>query len=281
MGTSHLVRVDDADVHYRRFDSNPDHVPGLLFIHGMWAHSHWWDHIVPSFTRHFRVVAMDLGGMGESGWRSGYSVSNFGQQILAVLEDSGIAPATIVAHSFSGTPTVFACHHQPAAIYRAVIIDSRLYLPTAPPISAFQLEQSKVVRRLYKNPADAISRYRLIPSGPPVDPAIIQNVATNGLIQETDGWAWKFDPAIDPQMGNDDKRFAPPNIGTPIDYIYGEHSDVINADFAEKVRNYFPNCGEPVAIPGANHHILLETPDVLIGTLRALFARPVQAIALP
>jgi len=42
--------------------------PGLLLVHGGFAHAHWWD--FPSllfFTDRYCVAAIDLSGMGDSG----------------------------------------------------------------------------------------------------------------------------------------------------------------------------------------------------------------------
>src|SRR4030095_15920499 len=41
----HKVEVDECDVAYRTWGDVSDSRPPLLFIHGMNAHSHWWDFI--------------------------------------------------------------------------------------------------------------------------------------------------------------------------------------------------------------------------------------------
>ena len=56
----------------RTGDGRATKVRGLLFIHGMNAHSHWWDFIAPQFAGEYRVAAMDLTGMGDSDFRYEY-----------------------------------------------------------------------------------------------------------------------------------------------------------------------------------------------------------------
>src|SRR5580693_6398016 len=68
---SQFVTVAGCPIHYliwAREPAKPDE-RGLLFVHGGGAHSHWWSYIAPYFTRDFRVAAIDLSGMGDSGRR--------------------------------------------------------------------------------------------------------------------------------------------------------------------------------------------------------------------
>ena len=130
-------------------------------------------------------------------------------------------------------------------------------------------------KRIYADPAEAISRYRLIPSGGTVAPDILKHVASHGLRKESEGWVWKFDLAIDPQLFHRPAGLIPSGITTPIDFIFGENSRSVSGTHAIAISEYLPNCGAPIGIPGAAHHILLEEPDILVSVLRALFARPV------
>jgi len=63
-----FVSVDGCRIHYLRW--GPAGKPGLCFVHGGYAHAHWWDWIAPFFSGAFSVVALDLGGMGDSGHRA-------------------------------------------------------------------------------------------------------------------------------------------------------------------------------------------------------------------
>lgn len=273
-GISHFVSVDGRRIHYQQYNSGDVAKPVLLFVHGMWAHLHWWDHIVPFFLDRFRVLAMDLGGMGDSEARQDYTPHGFAEEIIAVLEDTGTAPATVVAHSFGATPTVFACGLRPDLIARAVIVDSRLNIPTAPTAVPDKSDQL-TSKRVYKDPAEAVSRYRLIPPGGTVPPDILRHVASHGLKQVSGGWVWKFDLAIDPQLFHLPPGVIPPGIMTPIDYIFGENSRSVSRSHAVAIGEYLSNCGLPVGLPGAGHHIMLEQPELLVAALRGVLSRPV------
>lgn len=273
-GVSRFVSVNGSRIHYLQYNAADVGKPAMLFVHGMWAHLHWWDHIVPFFLDRYRIAAIDLGGLGDSEPRAVYSPQSYAGEIIAVLEDAGMAGATVVAHSFGATPTMFACGLRPDLFTRAVIVDSRLNIPTrAAPIP--DKSDQMPYKRVYGDPAEAISRYRLIPPGGEVPPDILRHVATHGLRQEEGGWVWKFDLGIDPQLFHHPVGLIPPGIMTPVDYLFGENSRSVSREHAMAIGDYLPNCGVPIGLPGAGHHIMLEQPELLIAVLRAILSRPV------
>src|SRR5579863_9613996 len=66
---SRMVTVEGCPIHYLAWPPEGEAAPerGLLFVHGGGAHAHWWAFVAPYFIRDFRVVAIDLSGMGDSG----------------------------------------------------------------------------------------------------------------------------------------------------------------------------------------------------------------------
>ena len=69
-GRSQFVSVAGCPIHYLHWAHAPARLSehGLLFVHGGGAHSQWWSYIAPYFSRDFRVAAIDLSGMGDSGF---------------------------------------------------------------------------------------------------------------------------------------------------------------------------------------------------------------------
>src|SRR5215831_9161670 len=78
-----------------------DDAPVILFVHGNGGHAHWWDPMVAHFADRFRLVAPDLRGHGESDWPElpAYGIGGFGDDLLAVAEQSAAGRIAIVAHS--------------------------------------------------------------------------------------------------------------------------------------------------------------------------------------
>ena len=74
-----------------QFDSTPMWPFGitylLIFIHGTGAHKRWWDPIAPQFLDFANVIAVDLPGMGNSSFRKAYSIKDFGECIISIIEE--------------------------------------------------------------------------------------------------------------------------------------------------------------------------------------------------
>ena len=69
----------------------------LLLIHGMAGSSETWRAVIPQLSTKYRVVAPDLLGHGQSAKpRSDYSLGAFAVLLRDVLDELGIARATVV-----------------------------------------------------------------------------------------------------------------------------------------------------------------------------------------
>ena len=121
--SEHRVEVDECEVAYRRWGEPGRR--GLLFIHGMNAHSHWWDFIAPQFLDRYRCAAMNLTGMGDSDYRYEYDGDIYAEEIRAVCDDAGFGSnVVLVAHSFGGYMSVRAANLFPERFAGLVLVDS-------------------------------------------------------------------------------------------------------------------------------------------------------------
>lgn len=273
-----VVQVDGTAISYRLWNEAPADAPALLFLHGFRAHSRWWDHIVPFFQDQYRVATLDFSGLGDSGWRSRYTMRGFAREILAVIADAGLAPVTIIAHSFGGSPAAYASAFEPQAIRHAIIIDTRMILGGVPDPQPIELQAFNASKRVYKDLDEVRGRYRLIPSSGAVDADILDHIARHSARPHRDGWTWKFDPSFDPQLTDDPDRLVPPDLPLPIDYMYGDRSGVVTPALADLMTALLPSCRAPIVIPHSDHHVLLEQPVALVAVLRALLMRgPLRA----
>jgi pimeloyl-ACP methyl ester carboxylesterase len=126
-GQSHFVMVTGCRIHYLLWARDPARPGerGLLFVHGGGAHSHWWSHVAPYFTRDFRVAAIDLSGMGDSGWRAHYTSELRAEEICAVIADAQLGERPfVIGHSFDGFMTMKVASQYGDTLAGAVIVDS-------------------------------------------------------------------------------------------------------------------------------------------------------------
>ena len=55
-----------------------------MLVHGGAANAHWWGFIAPQLARGYHVVAPDLSGHGDSGWRPDYPREVWSEEIMTV-----------------------------------------------------------------------------------------------------------------------------------------------------------------------------------------------------
>lgn len=123
------IRAHDTEVHLREWGS-PD-APPLLLVHGTgaWAGT-WVSNVQALQAAGFRVVAMDLPPFGFSVPPPGrdYSRAAQARRILAVAEQLGPAPVTLLGHSFGGGPAAEAAMLDGKRIAHLVLVDAAIGL---------------------------------------------------------------------------------------------------------------------------------------------------------
>src|ERR1700723_1818203 len=77
--------------------------PAVLLIHGMAGSSSTWRAMVPHLSKRYRVIAPDLIGHGQSAKpRGDYSLGAFSVSLRDLLDELGVAQATVVGHPLGG-----------------------------------------------------------------------------------------------------------------------------------------------------------------------------------
>jgi len=265
---SHRVRVSGSEIHYRSWGII-DGRPGLLFVHGYLGNSHWWDHIAPFFADRWNVYAMDLSGMGQSDRRQQYSHQQNAEDVLAVIDDAGISPATVVAHSYGGVPSSFACHARPEAFKHFVLLDSRVPLPGVMRYANRQAFENKY----YPDYETALGRFRLMPPGGwPVD-FVSDHIAKHSYYETPQGIVSTADGGVGGMFTEPMPLIDGHEVHTPVDYIFGDRSEVVSSEQVELIVSQFARANDPIVIPACHHHLMVEQPIALVMALRCVLDR--------
>lgn len=271
-GLSRWADAAGNRIHYLEWPG-PQGAPTIVLVHGFRAHAHWWDFTAPLLAADFRVIAPDLGGMGDSDHRPVYSHDGYADDIAAVVKHAQLRDVVVIGHSFGGIVTVDAAYRFPELFARAILIDSKVSFedddhrtdgpPTHPP-------------KVRSERTEALQRFKVVPEQGGIDSAIVRHVADHSLRNVAGGWTWKFDPrcaAPDLVVAAQHESDMLKQIELPVDFIYGEHSAIISRAFARRVGTCIRNGRAPIEIPDAQHHILLDQPLALVAALRALLAQ--------
>ena len=247
--------------------------PGLLLVHGGTAHKGWWDALGPYLAREGggrRVVAADLAGMGESGWREVYTMDDPAADMLVAAEAGGAFDAgkpIMVGHSFGGFVTLQASTVMGDQLEAAIILDSPIRKPEK------QREGSPPRRggRIYADLPAALERFRLLPEQHCENLWIIDHIARGSLKAVEDGYTWLFDPDLWAKLTYQrrDPEAAAANLKCPLAFIRGEHSVLMKAETWDYMKSVFTR-SPFVSIPNTQHHLILDDPIAVTAALDAL-----------
>ena len=265
------VTVDGTEITYRTW-GNPTQ-RGLLLVHGGGAHLHWWDFIAPLLADDYYVVAIDLGGMGDSGRRSEYTAESYIAEVVAVADACGLDHQAVLAgHSMGGAISLRVAVARPERFSHLVMLDSPLR-----PKSDAQEESGKARspfqnKRFYPDFETAVARFRLLPAQPDTAPWILDFIAENSLMETDQGWCWKFDDnAFKTRMFGQGSELID-QLTVPLAIVYGQLSKFFDAETLEYMSKVLPESTPLVAIPEAHHHLFLDQPLAFVATIRALLS---------
>lgn len=275
---SAFVTVNDCPIHYLVWDEDPSVAkPGLLLVHGGGAHANWWRFIAPSLAGEFRVAAIDLSGMGDSGRRSEYSAAERALEMKMVIAAAELGPEPfVVGHSFGGYMTMrFGVDFGDAA-GGLVIVDSPIRHPDDPMSSTPRRALTQA--RDYPSFEIAIERFRLMPPQPCEHNFLVEFIARHSLVKSQTGWTWKFDVNA---LGK--SRWEEPfsehfmNLRCRFGLIYGEDSALVTPPTAKYMASLMPAQAPVVKLEQAQHHVMLDQPQAFVQALKDLLGDWIQA----
>jgi len=267
---SRFVDVKGTPIHYLLWNAADTHKPGLLFAHGLRAHARWWSFVAPYFLSRFRVAALDFAGMGDSGHRERYDITDFSLDIVAVLKDAGFGRSTLVGHSFGGGRVARTIADYPEMVSRAVIIDSHIAVPEIGRREPPQLELRP--KKIYPTYEAARARFRLVPEQNCAADYVIDYVGRHSLQQVDRGWTWKFDERMQLHRADETLEWAAKtleSIAIPVTFMYGDLSIAVSRKLAHAIVKHLCHGHGPIAIPQAHHHVMLDQPLALVAALKA------------
>ena len=183
------VKVKGTKIVYNTWGDKKN--PGLIFVHGGMAHAEWWNFIGPYFAKTHRVIAMNLGGMGDSDWKKTYSIESWGDEIVGVCKKEKLKKPILVGHSLGGMCSVIAASSMKKTLYGLVIVDTAIMPPSdKPPKFDLKIRANNV----YKKQSDIRNRFRLVPSQNDALDYVMDYIAEKSIKKVRGGWTWKFDP---------------------------------------------------------------------------------------
>lgn len=241
--------------------------PKLVLLHGGGANAHWWDHLAPTLSRRFHVVALDFRGHGESDHTSEVEPGAFQRDLEALLEHLGGDEICLIGHSMGGH--VALDHASRLAATRGVVA-----IEVARGAARRENRRARLAlaaRRSYRTREEAVERFRFLPRSPLAAESLRLAIAEHSVSQEPDGrFGFKFDPRWFSLP-----RSAPPDLSQvrcPVLVVRGAESGLLTADGMAELVSELPRA-TALEIAGAGHNVHLERPAEVLEGIEAFCSR--------
>jgi pimeloyl-ACP methyl ester carboxylesterase len=230
--------------HHLYFEDSGGRGKAVVFSHGFLLDHSMWDAQVEEFSSDFRCITWDERGHGMSECLGPFDYYDSASDLIGILDQLGIAEATLVGMSQGGFLSMRAAWKWPARVKALVLVDTAA--------AAF--------------PPDVIAAYRetaddWIEHGPVGE--IASNMATLlfGPKYDASLWLgkWQSKPPAetahpwDTVLGRDEFMHRLPEIKCPSLVIHGSADQAFDLDTAKGLQKSLGDCRGLAVIRGAAH----------------------------
>jgi pimeloyl-ACP methyl ester carboxylesterase len=245
--------------------------PPLVFVHGLigrWTH---WVEQLTVFSKHHRVIAVDLPGFGDSPLptEEGISVPGFARTIDRVMDALDVSAAAFVGHSMGGFTSVELAISFPQRVERLVLVSPAGLSTYNDPSALLLLAQARRFKGIFNRyhalvaaHAELLARRprlrRLEPTTnivthhpdrlpAPFAAEFVRGLAAPGFI---DGIAANLDYDYRDRLGE---------IACPTLIVWGARDKVVTAKDAAEYERLIPNARK-VIFEDTGHMSMIERP---------------------
>ena len=247
----------------------------MLLLHGFGNEAHIWDDFAPIVAPHYRTLALDHRGHGQSEWdREGrYDIDSLADDVEAVTAALGIGRMVLVAHSLGGrVATIFAGRH-PERVAGFVIVDIG---PEVDARGSLRIRQD--VETNLSPVFDSVEEYAraLSLSYPAATPEALRRMALHGVRRRSDG---RFELAMDPALrgitaGRNASAEAEQQerslqrrmwdalaaLPCPVLVVRGAASDILSPEIADRMVDEVLQNGRLAVVAQAGHSVMTDNP---------------------
>ena len=206
---SSTLESNGAKLHLHEW-GDPKAAP-IVLAHGMFDHARGFDLLAPHLAEHYRVVAVDARGHGDSDWCDSYTWGMDVLDLVNVLRWIG-RPAHLVGHSKGGGQVMDAASTAPDRVRQVVNMDGFgppddgvFQRPGGPDMSKLSVvdrcalfldRRRTAVERESWRPYESLDELvaRRSQQNPLLQEPWLSYFVFHGAREDSDGWRWKSDP---------------------------------------------------------------------------------------
>jgi pimeloyl-ACP methyl ester carboxylesterase len=245
----------------------------LVLLHGLGNEAHLWDDFVPAVAAHYRVLALDQRGHGDSDWdpEARYDAESMTDDLEAVLDALEIDRFVLVGFSMGGRVAMTFAGRHPERLAGLVIADIG---PEVDARGVLRISSEMAERRapIFANVQEYAAMLSLnYPAG---QPDAIKRMAEYGLRKREDGlFELKMDPKLRGERPTDEASKAKEEAFIQQQWdalakvpcatlvVRGAASDILSPDVADKMVDEVLQNGRLAIVPQAAHSIMTDNPE--------------------
>ena len=245
----------------------------LVLLHGLGNEAHLWDDFVPSVAPHYRVLALDQRGHGDSDWdpEARYDAESMADDLEAVLDALEIDRFVLVGFSMGGRVSMTFAGRHPERLAGLVIAD------IGPEVDARGVLRIGGEMAEHRAPVFTDAREyaaMLSLNYPAGQPHALKRMAEFGLRQREDGlFELKMDPKLRGERPADEATKAKEEafiqqqwdalarIPCATLVVRGAASDILSPEIADKMVDEVLQNGRLAVVPQAAHSIMTDNPE--------------------
>lgn len=146
-------------LNYKTFGKGKD----IVFLHGWGASVSAFLFVAKKFSRNYRVTVLDFAGFGESAEpTSPYTVADYANDVLSLMDSIGIEQAIFVGHSFGGRVAMELAAKHADRVRAIVLVDSAGLKPRRGMRYYLRVGIHKLLKKLGFRGLKGASDYRML-----------------------------------------------------------------------------------------------------------------------
>ncbi len=236
--------------HYRSHGRR-DGMP-LLFLHGSFASSRWWEPLFTLLPDEFWAVAPDLRGSGLSDKPAdGYAIESLAADVAAFADALGLRDFDLVGHAAGGAVAVEYLLGHPEVARSLILVDSAPIEGVFTPLDAIVVMDKMRSDRALLSAALALLAPALAASGDPLFEQIVQDAAEMAPAAFTE---------IAVALGHWNRYTEGRALTLPTLLLWGDRDPVVSREAMTRTLTAIPGANNLDVLRGVGHSPMLEAP---------------------
>lgn len=231
--------------------------------YGMW----FWHKIIPELSRHYRVIAFDNRGAGESDKPEGpYTVSMMAADTAGLLDNLGITQAYVFGHSLGGFIAQELAVTRPDLISKIILASTNSGGMKVIPITA---EAMQVLTDRSGDPVELIRRGVAVACAPGFaerKPEIVQELMDYRFTNPVPAQNYQAQVLAGAGMSmltDEQVLQRMKSIQVPVLILFGEHDRVVPPGNAGLMAEMLPDARVKI-LPDCGHMFPVEVPQITV-----------------